>query len=149
MNQVRKYRVFLSAVSSEFGQARGELATYLIAHGHEPVWQLAFPDHGNAETLQGALFDLVACCGAIICLHGQRSGSYPPSGVAHALAAHPPSGEAVKLPEELSEASRTQWECFFAKSLGKPTRSFRPCKEFQPDQATQPVLADPQFRSRL
>lgn len=136
MDQARGNRIFLSAVTSEFGKARDDLAKYLIAHGFDPVWQDVFPDHETADTLQHKLFELVASCDGVICLIGQRSGSYPPPDVARAIAAKPPSGPVVELPAEMQEASRTQWEFFYGRALGKPIRLFRPGKGLEPEQKT-------------
>jgi tetratricopeptide (TPR) repeat protein len=122
---VVQQRVFLSAVSSEFGLTRDALAKDLIAQGHEPVWQPLFPDHGNADSLQSKLRDLVDSCDAVICLLGQRSGSYPPTGVA--------SRFAYLLPAGTEAASRTQWEFLFARSLNKPRRLFRADAGLPPD----------------
>ena len=126
-----KKRVFLSAVSSEFAHARQALANHLIALGFDPVWQDAFPDHGNAPSLQRKLYDLVASCDAMICLVGRRSGSYPPPDAATPFAA--------MLPEDFAEASRTQWEFFFARALGKPWRLFRAHKDWTPDDPAPPI----------
>ena len=126
-----KKRVFLSAVSSEFAHARQALANHLIAHGFEPVWQDAFPDHGNAPSLQRKLYDLVESSDAMICLLGRRSGGYPPPDAAAPFAA--------MLPRDFAEASRTQWEFFFAQALGKPWRLFRAHKDWTPDDPAPPT----------
>jgi hypothetical protein len=77
-----KRRIFLSAVTSEFGQARDALAGHLKRQGFEPVWQPEFPDHANADSLQSMLRDLVDSSDAIICLQGRRAGTYPPPAIA-------------------------------------------------------------------
>jgi hypothetical protein len=123
-----KRRIFLSAVSSEFGLTRDALAKYLVAQGYEAIWQDAFPDHQNAETLQRKLHDLIAGSDAVICLLGRRSGSYPPTDAAA------PFADALPLP--FTEASRTQWEFHFARRLKKPWRLFRAHADLAPEQAT-------------
>src|SRR5665213_774395 len=79
----------------------------------------------NAASLQSKLRDLVDGCDAVICLLGWRSGSYPPTGVA--------SRFANLLPAGIEEASRTQWEFLFARSLSKPWRLFRADAGLAPD----------------
>lgn len=124
----RKRRVFLSAVGSEFGLARATLAQDLTAQGHVPVWQEMLPDHGNADSPQTGPRDLVDSCDAVICLLGQRSGSYKPPGVASRLG--------CLLPPGLEMASHTQWAFLFAHALNKPRRLFRAATGWVPDQPT-------------
>lgn len=118
-------RIFISAVSGEFKTARDALAKDLIERGFDVTWQEAFPANVHAETLHRKLHDLVMGCDGVICLQGTRSGSFPPSVAAASFA--------TMLPPDIPEASRTQWEIFFAQALSKEFRLFRAHKDWNPD----------------
>ena len=67
----KRLRIFISAVTSEFGKAREALASDLRARGHE----VRQPE---SETLFGTLADYIRDCHAVICVIGKYSGAFPP-----------------------------------------------------------------------
>ena len=118
--------VFLSAVSSEFEGARNALANYL--HGHRKLTvlvQRSFRQDSRDGTLLGKLHDDVASCGTVIFLIGKRSGAGFPTPAEAAPYQH-------FLPDDIAEASYTQWEYFFAKGLGKACRIYIATPDFPP-----------------
>jgi hypothetical protein len=100
-------RIFISAVTSEFGKAREELAADLRTRGHEVTIQSDFQQSPDSETLLGTLSDYIRDCHAVICMIGTRSGACPPKAAADRLA--------HVLPAGIPEASYTQWEFFLAR----------------------------------
>ncbi len=72
------FRVFLSAVTSEFGQARDALAKDLAARNTLVRVQDSFRAEATADTLLRLLHDYVRGCTAVVCVFGTRSGACPP-----------------------------------------------------------------------
>ena len=107
----QRFRVFLSAVSSEFRSAREAVASDLRARGLEVKEQRDFRQEGDADTTLRKLHDYIAGCDAVVAIVGARSGAKPPP----AAAAH----FAGLLPEGVAEASYTQWEVHFARHHGR------------------------------
>jgi hypothetical protein len=133
------FRVFLSAVSSEFGAARDTVANDLQSHGEEIIArvQRSFRQDGQPGTLLHKLRRYIEECNAVICLMGSRSGAgFPAMAEAQAFR--------EDLPPGISEASYTQWEFFFATRLRKacfvyvatsrfPADTDDPAEEDRPD----------------
>ena len=97
---VTDFRVFLSAATSEFGQARDTLAASLRSHDLLLRVQSDFRQQAAADTTLRKLHDYIRECSAVVCLLGHRSGAMPPTAAA-APFAH-------MLPPGVTEASYTQ-----------------------------------------
>jgi hypothetical protein len=80
MGAVSEFRVFLSAVTSEFGQARDALAKDLGARDTLVRVQDSFRPEAGADTLLLLIHDYVRGCTAVVCVLGTRSGAFPPTG---------------------------------------------------------------------
>lgn len=100
-------KIFISAVTSEFGKVRDELAADLRARGHEIVVQSDFTLSPDSETLLGRLAEYIRDCNAVICLVGTQCGAWPPVRAVERLR--------DVLPKDIKEASYTQWEFFLAR----------------------------------
>jgi len=103
-------RVFLSAVSSEFGLARDALANDLQSRDVTVRVQRSFRYDHEADTLLHKLHNYIKGCTTVVCLIGSRSGAGFPTPAEAA-----PFAEF--LPVGITEASYTQWEFFFAHRL--------------------------------
>jgi len=101
------FRVFLSAVTSEFGPARSALASDLRARGLEVKEQKDFRQEQDADTTLRLLEQYIRGCDAVVAIMGRSSGSLPP------LAAAEPFRR--MLPPGIEEASYTQWEIHCAR----------------------------------
>jgi len=75
-----EFRVFLSAVTSEFGLARDALAKDLGARETLVRVQDSFRAEATADTLLRLLHDYVRGCSALVCVLGTRGGTCPPAG---------------------------------------------------------------------
>jgi Domain of unknown function (DUF4062) len=104
------FRVFLSAVTNEFGTARDMVANDLQARDLQVRVQRSFRQEPGADTLLRLLHDYIRECSAVVCVIGMRSGACPAPAVA-APFAH-------LLPPGVTEASYTQWE-FFPRRIHK------------------------------
>lgn len=102
------FRVFLSAVTSEFGAVRDALANDLQARDVQLRVQRSFRQEAESDTLLQLLHDYISGCNAVVCVIGSRSGGCPPPAAAAAFA--------HMLPLGISEASYTQWEFFFGRA---------------------------------
>jgi Domain of unknown function (DUF4062) len=105
-----EFRVFLSAVSSEFRSARDELTHEFGARDVLVRVQEQFVPSRQARTLLQALDDYIGRCTTVVCVIGRRSGTCPPREAT--------SGFAHILPEGVSRASYTQWEYYLARHHG-------------------------------
>jgi hypothetical protein len=105
------FRIFLSAVSSEFGRARDAVAADLRARGLTVRVQSDFRQEPGRDTTVWRDHDYVRDCDAVICIIGKRSGFVPPP-TATAPFAH-------LLPDGITAASYTQWEFFAARHYKK------------------------------
>lgn len=106
-----RYRVFLSAVSSEFGAVRGLLRSDLTTLGLEVKEQADFRQETEAATTLAKLDHYIRHCDAVVSLVGTRSGALPPAAAAEPFLA--------MLPPGMTEASYTQWEVILAQAHGK------------------------------
>src|SRR4051794_24195010 len=105
------FRVFVSAVSSEFGTARSALASDLRARGLEVKVQEDFRQEKDADTTLRLLEQYIHGCDAVVAIMGGSSGSLPPPAAAVPFRHMLPSG--------IEEASYTQWEILFARYYGR------------------------------
>jgi hypothetical protein len=119
------FRVFLSAVTSEFGIARDALANDLQARDLQVRVQRSFRQEPGADTLLRLLHDYIRDCAAVVCVIGTRSGACP-SPAAAAAFAH-------LLPPGITEASYTQWEFFFARAYKRRLSLYVAAAHYQPD----------------
>jgi hypothetical protein len=106
-----EFRVFLSAVSSEFRSARNALTDDFGARDVLVRVQEQFIPDRRPQTLLAALDDYISGCTTVICVIGKRSGACPTPEEA-ALFAH-------ILPDGVAEASYTQWEYFLTRHYDK------------------------------
>jgi len=126
----RQFRVFLSAVTSEFGKARDALSADLRARGVSVSVQSDFRQEANADTLLAKLHDYIWGCDAIVCLVGRRPGEVPPDGASAPFAEMLPSG--------FDRASYTQWEFFFARQHKKRLSIYVAGDDYSPDREMPP-----------
>ena len=120
-----RLRIFISAVTSEFGKARDTLASDLRARGHEVTVQSDFKQSPDSETLLGNLSDYIRDCHAVVCIVGKRCGACPP----------PRAAERLKgaLPNDIKEASYTQWEFFLARHFKRRPYLYIAGDGYKPD----------------
>jgi hypothetical protein len=121
-----EFRVFLSAVTSEFGLARDAVANDLQARDLRLRVQRSFRQERGADTLLRLLHDYIHECDAVICIIGARSGACPSPGEAAEFAHLLPSG--------MIRASYTQWEFFFAHHYGRHLWIYIAAADYLPDQ---------------
>ena len=127
-----QFRVFLSAVSSEFGTVRDVLANDLQSHDDLIVRvQRSFRYDDNAETLLHKLRNYIETCNVVIFLIGSRSGAGFPTAI---------EAERFRddLPQGITEASYTQWEMFFARHFGKKCLIYFATDDFKRDKPATP-----------
>jgi tetratricopeptide (TPR) repeat protein len=120
-----EFRVFLSAVTSEFGAARDAVANDLQARDLQLRVQRSFRQEPGADTLLRLLHDYIRDCSAVVCVIGTRSGACP-SPTAAATFVH-------LLPSGITEASYTQWEFFFTRAYKRRLSLYIAAADYQPD----------------
>jgi hypothetical protein len=120
------FRVFLSAVTSEFGAARDALANDLHARDVQVRVQRSFRQEPGSDTLLRLLHDYIAGCNAVVCVIGKRSGACPPPAAAASFKEF--------LPDGISEASYTQWEFFFARKYKRRLSLYLAEPDYRPDE---------------
>ena len=76
--QQERLKIFISAVTSEFGKVRDALAADLRARGHLVRVQSDFTQSADSETLLGRLAEYIRDCHAVICIVGKQCGACPP-----------------------------------------------------------------------
>jgi tetratricopeptide (TPR) repeat protein len=118
-------KIFISGVTSEFGDARDALASDLRARGHIVHVQSDFQQQPAMATLLGTLAAYIGECRAVICIAGRYSGAYPPERAA--------AGFSNVLPKGFKKASYTQWEYFLAQHGKLPTYVYIPNDHYRPD----------------
>jgi hypothetical protein len=118
-----EFRVFLSAVTSEFGAARDAVANDLQARDLHLRVQRSFRQ--GADTLLRLLHDYIRDCSAVVCVVGARSGACPPPAAAAAFA--------HLLPPGITKASYTQWEFFFAHAYQRRLLLYIAAADYRPD----------------
>lgn len=120
-------KIFISAVTSEFGRARDKLASDFRARGHQVAVQSDFQQKPDSETLLGTLADYIRDCHAVICVIGKRSGASPPAKAANQ------QNDPRVLPTGINEASYTQWEFFLARYYKRRPFVYLATDEYKPD----------------
>jgi tetratricopeptide (TPR) repeat protein len=124
----QEFKVFLSAVTSEFGQARREIAADLRARGLLVKDQDIFRQEKDTETTLEKLVKYIGECQAVVHVAGKRSGGFP--------------GEEESapfrhmLPDGVARASRTQWEFFIARHFKRRMSIYIAKPDFPPDKPT-------------
>src|SRR5882724_9413706 len=121
--------IFVSAVTNEFGKARDAVAADLRARGHCVKVQSDFRQSPDSESLLGTLAEYVRDCHAVVCVVGNRSGACPPPRAA---------ARTIELlrgvqPEDIKEASYTQWEFLLARHFKRRLYVYLADKEYVPD----------------
>jgi tetratricopeptide (TPR) repeat protein len=120
-----RLKIFVSAVTSEFGKARDALAADLRACGHEVTVQSDFKLSPDSETLLGRLAEYIRDCHAVICIVGKQCGACPPTGAAGRFP--------DVLPKAIKDASYTQWEFFLARHYKRRPYLYIARADYVPD----------------
>ena len=107
----RDFRIFISAVTTEFGKARDALASDLRSRGATVRVESDFRQEVGADTTLRKLHDYVRDCSAVVFIAGRRSGSFPPPASAVEFS--------DMLPAGFKRVTYTQWEFFFARHYKK------------------------------
>jgi hypothetical protein len=121
-----EFRVFLSAVTSEFGEARDAVANDLQARDLLLRVQRSFRQEPGTDTLLRLLHDYIRDCSAVVCVFGTRSGACP-SPAAAAEFTH-------LLPSGIAQASYTQWEFFLARARQRRLSLYIATADHRPEQ---------------
>jgi tetratricopeptide (TPR) repeat protein len=121
------FRIFLSAVSSEFSGAREAVANDLRARGLTVRVQSSFRQEAGSDTTLRRDHDYIRDCDAVVCIVGKRSGFVPPPAAA-APFAH-------LLPDGITAASYTQWEFFAARHYRRRLSIYIAGDDYKPDRA--------------
>jgi hypothetical protein len=117
-----EFRIFLSAVTSEFGRARDALAADLCSREALVRVQSDFRQEAGRDTTLKKLHDYIRDCSAVVCVTGQRCGDVPPSA--------PAAPYAHMLPPR---ASYAQWEFFFARHHRRRLSIYIANDDYRPD----------------
>jgi hypothetical protein len=130
-----EFRIFLSAVTSEFGRARDAVAADLRSRELMLRVQSDFRQEPGSDTTLKMLHDYIRDCDAVVCIIGKRSGAMPTPGEAAAFA--------HMLPDGFAKVSYTQWEFFFARHYGRRLsryihKDFLAGNTYQPEDGYQP-----------
>ncbi|HMA72099.1 MAG TPA: DUF4062 domain-containing protein [Xanthobacteraceae bacterium] len=120
-----EFRIFLSAVSSEFGKARDAVAADLRSREALLRVQSDFRQEVGSDTTLKKLHDYIRDCSAVVCVIGKRSGAFQPPKAAEPFAHMLPSG--------IAKASYTQWEFFFARHFKRRLSIYIAKDDYQPD----------------
>jgi tetratricopeptide (TPR) repeat protein len=121
-----EFRAFLSAVTSEFGKARDELANDLGARDLKLRVQRSFRQEATSDTLLKKLHDYIKDCSAVVCVIGKRSGAFPTPDETLPFA--------HLLPNGIDCASYTEWEFFFARHYGRRLSLYLAKDGYAPDE---------------
>jgi tetratricopeptide (TPR) repeat protein len=133
------FRVFLSAVTSEFGAARDAVANDLQARDLQLKVQRSFRKEPGADTLLRLLHDYVCKCSAVVCVIGTRSGACPSPAEA--------ADFAKMLPPGITEASYIQWEFFFARAYQRRLSLYIAAGGYRPDRDAPSVDDFPELQT--
>jgi tetratricopeptide (TPR) repeat protein len=135
-----EFRVFLSAVTSEFGPARDALGASLRSRDMLIRVQSDFRQQAGSDTTLRKLHDYIRDCSAVVCVIGARSGAMP------SVAAVAPF--APMLPAGVKEASYTHWEFWFARHYKRRLSIYLASDAWAPDKST-PAGDRPDLRDAL
>jgi tetratricopeptide (TPR) repeat protein len=133
-----EFRIFLSAVSSEFGRTRDAVAADLRSREALLRVQSDFRQEAGSDTTLKKLHDYIRDCSAVVCVIGKRSGALPPPKAAEPFAHMLPSG--------IAKASYTQWEFFFARHFRRRLSIYIAKDDYQPDLAAPTGEDDPELQ---
>jgi hypothetical protein len=120
-----KFRIFLSAVTSEFGRARDALAADLRSREALVQVQNDFRQEAGRDTTLKKLYEYIRDCSAVVCVIGRRCGDVPPPAAAAPFAHILPPGTA--------KASYAQWEFFFARHHRRRLSIYMANHDYRPD----------------
>ncbi|MCZ6663205.1 MAG: DUF4062 domain-containing protein, partial [Actinobacteria bacterium] len=134
--------VFLSAVSSEFGQVRSDIAEDLRTRGFEVKVQEEFTQDGVSETLLDRLDVYIQNCATVICVVGKRSGTIP-------TLAELEANKNDDLPKNIEQPSYTQWELILARRHKKGPYIYRALEPYKPEQEEATGPNDPDLQQRF
>jgi tetratricopeptide (TPR) repeat protein len=123
-----QFRVFLSAVTGEFGKARDALGADLRSRELLLRVQSDFRQEPESDTTLKKLHDYIRDCSAVVCVIGKCSGALPPPAAAAPFSHMLPSG--------IAAASYTQWEFFFARHFKRRLSIYIAHDDHQPDRAS-------------
>jgi hypothetical protein len=137
----KKFTVFLSAVSNEFGKVRDRIAADLRSRGLTVKVQSDFRAEADADTVLALLHNYIRDCDAVVCVVGRRSGSCPTPAEATPFR--------DMLPGDIGEASYTQWEFFFARAYKRRLSTYVPGDKYRPDQRKAPASDRPDLQQRF
>ena len=87
--------------------------------------QSDFKQSPDSETLLGNLADYIRDCHAVVCIVGKRCGACPPARAAERLMG--------VLPDDIKEASYTQWEFFLARYFKRRPYLYIAGDSYKPD----------------
>jgi hypothetical protein len=135
----KQFRVFLSAVTSEFGNARDELAADLRAREMFVRVQSDFRQEADADTTLRKLHNFIRDCNAVVCIIGKRSGALPPPAAATPFAR--------MLPPGVVRASYAQWEFFFARYYKQRLSIYVANDDYQPNRSESTTANDGQLQA--
>ena len=135
-----EFRVFLSAVSSEFASARDALGASLRSREMTIQVQSDFHQQAGSDTTLRKLHDYIHDCSAVVCVIGKRSGASPSAAAAEPFA--------HMLPAGIKEASYAQWEFWFARHYRRRLSIYIATDAWRPDQPT-PEDDRPDLRDAL
>ena len=137
------FRIFLSAVTSEFGKARDNLADALQSYDDLTVRvQRSFRHDPNAQSLLHQLAIYIKNCDAVVCLIGTRSGA----GFPKPAEAAPFVSKGI-LPAALDRASYTQWEFLLASHFRRRCLVYLASQNFTPEERECPEDDIPELQS--
>jgi tetratricopeptide (TPR) repeat protein len=120
-----EFRIFLSAVTSEFGKARDAVAADLRSREALLRVQSDFRQEPRGDTTLKKLHDYIRDCSAVVCVIGNRSGAFPTVEEARPFV--------HMLPDGTARASYTQWEFFFARHFKRRLSIYIAKDEHKPD----------------
>jgi tetratricopeptide (TPR) repeat protein len=120
------FRIFLSAVNSEFRRARDlAVAADLRSRGLTVKVESDFRQEADSDTTLRKLHNYIRDCSAVVCIIGRRSGGWPAPAEAAPFA--------PMLPDGFTKASYTQWEFFFARHYGRRLSIYIAEDAYEPD----------------
>lgn len=130
------FRVFVSSVTSEFGEPRSAVASDLRSRGLFVKVEDDFRQEDGADTMLRKLHNYIRDCSAVVCIIGDRSGSCPTPAEAEPFI--------HLLPQGITRASYTQWEFFLARHYHRRL-SIYVAKDYKPTRPA-PDTDDPELQ---
>ena len=136
-----EFRIFISAVTSEFGAARDDIAADLGAREILVRVQRSFRQEADAHTTLCKIHNYIRDCSAVICLIGKRSGASPPQDAEVEFKG--------MLPPGFQRASYAQWEFFFARHYRKRLSIYIASDDYVPDKPAPTSEDHPDLQQAL